>query len=139
MWEYTLVTTTDVPPDDLWAALTDGANRPEWIPGVAAASVPEPLRPGAVYESRTRGGRATRWTVRECSAPHRLVEEARLPLARVRAAYQFTAVGAGSVVRATVRVSGPLGFLWRRVFKWESELAGRTHRLIGYTRRLVAA
>jgi hypothetical protein len=77
--------------------------------------------------------------VEECDAPHRFVEAARLSLARVRVTYQFTPVGAGSVVRVTVRVSGPLGFLWRRVFEWESELVERAHRLIGYARRLVAA
>lgn len=139
MWEYTLVTTADVPPDDLWAVISEGSNRPEWNPDVAAVSVKEPLRPGVGYELRTRGGRTVRLTVEDCSPPYRFAETVRLPFARVRTAYQFTPDGTGSVVRVTLRVSGPLGFLWRRVFKWESDLAGRAHRFISYTRRLVTA
>jgi len=107
VWEFTLVTTADAPPERLW--------------GLTAAAA----------------DRAGRRTTEDSRPPTRYAEESALPLVRVVTVHEFEPAGAGTRVRVTIRYRGPLALLWGSLFgqRQARELAERTRRLVGQARR----
>src|SRR5262245_12753472 len=99
MWEHGLVTSVDVPADRLWGVLADVHGWPNWD-RVDGQSRGEP-RPGLRVE--------------RCESPRWFEYVVPLPLAWLRSSYEFVPAGDSTRVRVVVRVSGPLGFVWRRL------------------------
>jgi hypothetical protein len=99
MWERVYVTTVEVPAERLWEAASGAPAWPAWDSEVAAARPP----------ARSR--------VEECAAPRRFARATWLPLARLHTCFEFDPEGGGTGgtrVRISVRLGGPLAFLWRR-------------------------
>jgi len=111
VWEFSLVTTADAPPEQLWAAVGT--------------------------ETAAGRGRWVRVTVEDCSPPRRFANVARMPLVRVRTVHEFEPVGRGTRVRVVVQSSGPLGLLWGCLFgeRHARGVAEWTHRFVGPDRQ----
>jgi polyketide cyclase/dehydrase/lipid transport protein len=128
MWESTLVTTTDVPAERLWAVAADIPNWPAWQPGVDRVRVAPGGRSVILWED----GRPVRAAVEELNQPSRLVVVAPLVLARTRTVYELTPVAGGTRIAVTVQLLGPLYFAYRWSFgdRLERRLPALVRQLI---------
>lgn len=115
MRRYVHETTTPLSPDRLYLAITDIYRWPEWDGELEATALQAPVRAGARFTLKPKGGPKVSMLVEEADPPHRFTDVALLPLPRMRTSHVFTAAIDGTVVRISIEVSGPLTFLWDRI------------------------
>jgi uncharacterized protein YndB with AHSA1/START domain len=114
----TYETTTDIAgtPEDVWAALTDGAAWPSWDSGVTG--VEGRIAPGEKVTIRTEvsPGRSFPVKVTAFEPPHRLEFTGGMPLGLFRGvrSYTLTPSPGGTTFRMREEYTGPLlGLIWR--------------------------
>ena len=115
MRRYTHETITALQPAQLFRAIADIGRWPEWDRELEATTIDGPVRDGARFTLKPNGGPEVAMLVEAADAPGRFADVALLPLARLRTVHEFTACGAGTAVRTTIEVTGPLAFLWDRI------------------------
>lgn len=128
MWELSLITTTDVPVEPLWAVVADVPNWPAWQSGV------ESVRTSAGGQTVLirRGGRLAREAIEEVRPPTRLVLVAHLFLARLRTTYELTRRAGGTRVSVTAHLLGPLRFAYQKSVgeRLDRDLSSSVRRLV---------
>ena len=115
MRRYVHETETALPPDTLFRAIAAIDRWPDWDAELEAVAIDEPVRAGARFSLKPKGGPKVRMRIEIAEAPNQFVDVALLPFARMRTSHSFTAAGKGAIVRVVIEVWGPLAFLWDRV------------------------
>jgi hypothetical protein len=105
----------DRAPEDVFAYLTDGRNRPQWDAAVISERLtsPEPVGVGSTIHTRMRTmGRETEfdWVVTEFAPPTRMAIASTSGIMQTRSSFEFASVGDACRVSATIEGS-PEGML----------------------------
>jgi uncharacterized protein YndB with AHSA1/START domain len=123
------------PPEKLFRTLADVSHWPAWDEGLETVEHDGRVAPGATFVLKPRGGPRVPMTIEVAEAPHRFVDVAHLPLARMRTIHELAPAAAGGTsVRVIIEVSGPLAFLWDRLVAREQAagVVAQTHALAAY-------
>lgn len=110
---YETVVTTS--PEKLFRAISDISNWPRWGGDLESTEHDGSLSPGTRFSLKPRGGPRVAMSIEAAEAPHRFVDLAHFPLGRMRTTHEFLEEKAGTRVRITIEVFGPLAFLWDHV------------------------
>jgi hypothetical protein len=110
-------TEADATADQLFATIADLSSWPAWDPELQRIEHDgSPVRAGSRFRLKPRGGPVVAMTVEAADPPHRFVDVARLPFARMRTEHLFEPLPDGRTrVSVTIATTGPLAFLWDRV------------------------
>jgi uncharacterized protein YndB with AHSA1/START domain len=114
VWKAQYEMTTDVPPAALYRAIADINNWSKWDSGLEYTRLEGDTRPGAAFVLKPKGGPKVKMTIDEVR-PYVLVDTAHLLGAKMRTTHEYVGVGAQTTIRFAIEVSGPLGFLWRKM------------------------
>jgi hypothetical protein len=138
MRRYTHHVRCSADPSQLYRALVDIDRWPEWGGDLEWARIDSPVEPGAAFRLKPKGGPVVSMQVEAAEAPHRFVDVAHLPLARMRTVHEFASVGHETLITIVIEVFGPLGFLWDRLVarKQAADTAAQTQRLIAFAEAL---
>ena len=131
-------TELDASPEQLFDLLADVTSWPKWDDGITAIECSEPKpRIGTIFFLTPKGGPRTKLKITEYDRPRCLADIAYLPLGQMLTRHELLARPNGkAALRMTIRVSGPLGFLWNRVIarKQIAEAAEQAQALAAYAR-----
>jgi uncharacterized protein YndB with AHSA1/START domain len=135
MWQAKYETTTDVPAEKLFRAISDVNNWSKWDDGLESTKLEGDAREGAEFTLKPKGGPNVELTIDEIR-PYRLVDTAHLFLAKMRTSHEYVQNGDRTTVRFQVEVWGLMGFFWRKVVGENQikEAATQTRALIDYAR-----
>jgi uncharacterized protein YndB with AHSA1/START domain len=135
MWQGHYETTTDVPAEKLFRAITDINNWSRWDEGLEWTKLEGVATQGAPFTLKPKGGPTVKMTIDEIQ-PYRLVDTAHLFLAKMRTSHEYVQSGNQTTIRFTVEVWGLLGFFWRKVVGENQikEAATQTAALVSYAR-----
>ena len=122
------------PPTRLYRTLADIRRWPEWDGGLEWTRIEVPAAAGAAFTLKPRGGPEVPMQVEAAEAPHRFVDIARLPLARMRTVHEFGTGDGETLVTVAIEVFGPLAFLWDRLVarKQAQDAPDQTQWLIAF-------
>ena len=139
MWNAHYETTTDVPAEILFRAISNIRAWPEWDRGLESVRIEGAVQEGSRFVLKPRGGPNVRMSIEQLRFPSRMVDVAHLPLAKLRTSHEFLQVGNETTVRFSVQLSGLLGLFWRKVIgeKQLHEAPAQTASFIEYARRTV--
>jgi hypothetical protein len=113
MWTRTHTTTvTGIDLDTLWRIWSDVNRWHEWQPDLEFARLDGPFAAGSTFQLRPKGGPTVRIALETVEPGRRFTDLTRFPLGRMFGDHVFEARGGGVEIRTTVRVEGPLRFLW---------------------------
>ena len=134
MKSYSYETTADLPPAVLYKAITAIGRWPEWDPELEWTRLPGAVEPGAGFTLKPKGGSEVAMTIVRAQAPALFVDDASLPLAKMRTQHQFQATSSGARIVVTITISGWLSFLWDRVVarKQAEAAAEQTSRFVAF-------
>jgi hypothetical protein len=97
---------------DVWADVEGWA---AWQDDVEHASLEGPFATGGRISFKPRGGPKVRIDLVDVRAPSRFVDVTRFPLARMVDTHELVETDEGLQIRNTLRMEGPLAFVWRRL------------------------
>jgi len=137
MWQAKYETTTDVPAEKLFRAISDINNWSKWDDGLESTKLEGSVREGAEFTLKPKGGPNVKLTIDEIR-PYRLVDTAHLFLAKMRTSHEYVQSGDQTTIRFQVEVWGLMGFFWRKVVGENqiNEAATQTRALINYARNV---
>lgn len=136
MWQAKYETTTDVPAEKLFRAISDINNWNKWDEGLESNSLECIARQGAVFTLKPKGGPNVKLTIDEIR-PYRLVDTAHLFFAKMRTTHEYEQNGGQTIIHFRVEVWGLMGFFWRKVVG-EDQIKGaavQAQALISYARK----
>ncbi len=114
MRRYLHETTTSLPPERLYRAITAINRWPEWDDALEGAALNAPVFHGMKFLVKPKSGFKRQMLIETADVPDKFVDVAYLFLARVRTARSFTATAEGTVVATAIEIWGPTAFLWDR-------------------------
>lgn len=137
MWQAKYETTTDVPAEKLFRAISDINNWGKWDDGLESTKLEGIAREGAEFTLKPKGGPNVKLTIDEIR-PYRLVDTAHLFLAKMRTSHEYVQSGGQTIIHFQVEVWGLMGFFWRKVVGENQikDAAAQTQALINYARKL---
>ena len=137
MWQAKYETTTDVPAEKLFRAITDINNWNKWDEGLESTKLEGIARAGAEFALKPKGGPNVKLTIDEIR-PYCLVDTAHLFLGKMRTSHEYVQNGGQTIIRFQVEVWGLMGFFWRKVIGENQikEAAAQTQALISYSRKI---
>lgn len=116
MWEQSFSVDMRCTPEEVWTAWTDVSNWNRWDGGVVHSSLDGPFESGSRGVLKPASGPTSNWFLVDVQRHQRFTNEARLPLGRLQFVHVMTPIQGDSVrVTHTIRLSGPLTFLFQRV------------------------
>lgn len=135
MWQAKFQTTTDVPAENLYRAITDFNAWNKWDEGIEHTQLMSDAKPGGVFMLKPKGGPAVKITI-EKMEPYEVIDVAHLPLAKMRTSHRYVRVGDTTHIHMELQIWGPLGFLWRKIIGENQirEAAAQTQAFINYAR-----
>jgi Polyketide cyclase / dehydrase and lipid transport len=140
MWEVRQSERSSAEPATVWALWADPARWSEWNDQVDRVEVDGPLEVGATARIKLRRGGKIHYTIIELKPERLLVDEAKLPGARIGHEHRISPTGDGVEISNRIYVRGPLASLYRllmgrrvrqsvpRFVERERELAERASR-----------
>ena len=115
-WEKThLVTAKDLRRADLWRVWTDVNLWHLWDLDIEYARMTETFGEGARFLLKPKGGPKVTIEIVQVATEVSFTDLTRFPLARMYGIHSMCETAAGLEVSHTVRVEGPLGWLWRKI------------------------
>ena len=114
MWQANFHTTTDVPAENLYRAITDFNAWNKWDDGIEHTQLLGDAKTGGAFMLKPKGGPVVKITI-EKMWPFEVIDVAHLPLAKMRTVHKYERIGDITHVRMAVQIWGPLGFLWRKI------------------------
>lgn len=137
MWQAKYETTTDVPAEKLFRAISDINNWGKWDDGLESTKLEGNAREGAEFMLKPKGGPNVKLTIDEIR-PYRLVDTAHLFFAKMCTSHEYVQSGGRTTVRFQVEVWGLMGFFWRKVVGENQikEAATQTRALIDYAHNI---
>jgi hypothetical protein len=135
MWQAHFQTTTDVPAENLYRAITDFNAWHKWDDGIEHTQLIGEAKIGGVFMLKPKGGPAVKITI-EKMWPFEVIDVAHLPLAKMRTVHKYVRVGDTTHIHMDVQIWGLLGFVWRKIIGENQikDAAVQTQALIDYAR-----
>jgi hypothetical protein len=135
MWQGKYETTTDVPAEKLFRAISDINNWNKWDDGLESTKLTGIAKQGAAFTLRPKGGPNVKLTIDEIR-PHRLVDTAHLFFAKMRTSHEYVQNKDRTMICFQIEVWGLRGLFWRKVVAENQikEAAAQTQALISYAR-----
>jgi hypothetical protein len=116
MWTKSYSTTVKgIDVDRLWRIWTDVDAWHTWQTDLDYAKLEGGFAAGATFLLKPKGGPRVRIALQTVEPNQRFVDLTRFPLARMYGDHQFVVRGDAIEIRTTVRVEGPLGWVWRKL------------------------
>jgi len=138
MWSETHeMTFPDLSRESVWAAWEDVNNWHRWDTDIEHARTAEPFREGARLQLKPRGGPTVNIRFTRVDPLQGYTDLARFPLARMYGIHDMTDTSEGLRLTITIRVEGPLGWLWTALVarKVAAEAPAQLESLAGYVRQ----
>lgn len=135
MWQANFTTTTDVPAENLYRAITDFNTWNQWDEGIEYTQLQGAAKAGSQFVLKPKGGPAVKITI-EKMWPYEVVDVAHLPLAKMRTIHKYERIGDTTHINMQLQIWGPLGFIWRKLIGENQikEAAEQTRALVEYAR-----
>ena len=89
MWQAQYQTTTDIPAEKLFRAISDINTWSHWDAGLEFARIDGPATAGSTFVLKPKGGPTVQMSIEELRSPVRMVDIAHLPLASCVPATSF--------------------------------------------------
>ena len=136
MWRAQYEMVTDVPASALYRAIADVNSWAKWDAGLEYTQLEGQAKPGAGFVLKPKGGPKVKMSIDDVR-PHLLVDTAHLLGAKMRTTHEYVQKGNQTTIRFGIEVSGPLGFLWRKVVgeKQIKEAPAQLASFVTYARR----
>lgn len=99
----------------LWTVWTDVDRWHTWQDDLDDARLLGRFEPGGRLRFKPKGGPTFTLELTEVNVGHSFTDVTRFPLARMYDAHELIERGGAVELRQTVRIEGPLAFLWRRI------------------------
>jgi uncharacterized protein YndB with AHSA1/START domain len=116
MWTRThSKTVTDVSAQQLWNVWTDVNQWHTWQPDIERATLDGPFEQGNTFTLKPAGASPVKIELVTVEPGKRFTDLTRFPGARMYGDHEFVQQGNALEIRTTMRVEGPLGFLWRKL------------------------
>jgi hypothetical protein len=96
----------------LWADVNDWS---AWDRDIEYARLDGPFANGAKFELKPKGGPLVRLSFVRVDEPNGYTDLLRLPLACMYGIHDVVQSAGGVTLRISIRIEGPLGWLWRRL------------------------
>ena len=103
MWQDQYETTTDVPAEKLFRAISDINHWNKWDSGLEFTKIDGIGKQGASFVLKPKGGPNVKMTIEEFQPPSRFVDVAHLPLAKLRTSHEYLQSGNQTTVRFTIQ------------------------------------
>ena len=116
MWEKTYSTTTKaVTAAQMWRLFSDVNHWHNWDTQIEYAQMQGDFVQGNHFFIKVKKGPKVKIQLIETEANKRFVDLTKFPGARMTGEHRFEQTEAGLKITTTMRVTGPLGFLWRKL------------------------
>jgi hypothetical protein len=116
MWSKTYSTITKkVTARQMWRLFADVNNWPKWDHGIEYAQMTGPFEQGNHFILKPKGGPRVKIRLVETLENRKFVDLTQFPLAKMYGEHSFEETPQGLKITTTMRVEGPLGFLWRKL------------------------
>lgn len=116
MWSKTYSTITKkVSASQMWQLFADVNNWHKWDTGVEYAQMTGSFAQGNHFILKPKGGPRVKIQLIETVENRKFVDLTRFPLARMYGEHCFEETQQGLKITTTMKVEGPLGFLWRKL------------------------
>ncbi|PJZ69604.1 polyketide cyclase [Leptospira perolatii] len=130
MWSFRYSTKfSGVGSDNLWKAVADINSWNHWSQDVEWTKLEGEPKEGKDFFLKPKGEPKVRITISEAKFPNRFSDVTHLPGAKMNVVHSFQDVKEGTEVEILVTISGPLGFLWKKIIG-ESQAKGMPEELV---------
>ena len=127
-----------VRPEQVWKVWSDVNQWHAWQPDIEYARLEGEFTAGQVFRFRPKGGPELGIELTEVKPQARYADLTRFPGARMLDAHEIVDHGARIEIRNTLTVTGPLGFLWRKLVAEgvAASIEAQTRSMIEQARRV---
>ncbi len=116
MWTKThTIVSKDVTGQQMWKLFSDVNNWHKWDDGIEYASIDGKFEQGNSFILKPKGGPKVKIELVEAVAGKKFVDLTRFPLAKMYGTHTFEETSEGLRMTTTMKVEGPLGFLWKKL------------------------
>jgi len=116
MWTQShSTTTTAATKEQLWKLFADVNNWHQWDEGVEFAKLDGKFEQGNHFILKPKGGPKVKIKLVETIENQKFVDCTTFPLAKMYGEHLFEETPQGLKLTTTMKVTGPLGFLWRKL------------------------
>ncbi len=116
MWSKTYsITSKDVTKEQMWKLFADVNNWHKWDTGIEYAKMEGKFEKGNSFILKPKGGPKVNITLIETQPTSKFVDLTKFPLAKMTGCHTFEETKDGLKITTTMTVTGPLGFLWRKL------------------------
>lgn len=106
----------DIKPEDIWHIWTDINNWHTWNPGIEYCKLEQPFAVGNFFTLKPVGAPAVQIQLVAVEKNHLFTDCTRFPGANMYGMHEMQETPEGLRLTTTMTVTGPLGFLWRKLF-----------------------
>ena len=116
MWtkSYSLVT-KEASKEQMWKLFSDVNNWHSWDKGIEYAKMNGRFEKGNSFELKPKGGPKVKIQLVETTENKSFTDFTKFPLAKMYGEHRFEETPEGLKITTTMRITGPLAFLWRRI------------------------
>ena len=127
-----------VSPSQVWKVWSDVNHWHAWQPDIEYARLEGAFETGQVFKFRPKGGPELGIELTEVKPLKGYADLTRFPLAKMHDSHEIVDHGDRIEIRNTLTVSGPLGFLWRKLVAEDvaASIEGQTHNMIERAKRV---
>lgn len=116
MWSSSYSTTVKgLSASDVWKVWTDVNHWHAWQDDIEYARLDGEFRTGTMFRFKPKGGPNINIEVTEVIPNEIFVDLTKFPLARMYDSHELIERGDQLEIRSTIRIEGPLSFLWRKL------------------------
>ena len=116
MWEKSYTTITKaITSRQLWSLFSDVNNWHTWDEGIEFASMDGKFEKGNHFILKPKKGPKVKIALVEVVENRKFVDFTKFPLGKMYGEHCFEETAEGLKITTTMRVGGPLGFLWRKL------------------------
>jgi hypothetical protein len=139
MWQKThSMSFAGVRPEQVWKVWSDVNGWAAWQADIDYARLEGAFEVGRVFKFRPKGGPELHIELTEATPLKSYADLTRFPLARMHDSHEIVDHGDCIEIRNTLTVTGPLGFLWRKLVAEDvaAGIEGQTRNMIEQARRV---
>ena len=101
--------------EQIWKLFSNVNNWASWDQGIEYARLEGPFQTGSFFTLKPKGGPKVKIELIEATPNKSFTDLTRFPLAKMYGSHTFEETAEGLKMTTTMTVTGPLGFLWRKI------------------------